>query len=47
MISFPYTVVKLFVICVTVNALIAKISWGFKDVCVFVSYGCDACKWDR
>ena len=47
MISFSCANVKLSIVRVTVNELIAKIPWGFKDVCVFVSHGCRECKLDK
>ena len=43
MVSSPCAIAKLFIIYVTMNELIGKIPWEFKDVCVYVSYECSVC----
>ena len=36
MISSSCAAIELFIISITMNELITKIAWGFKDMCVYL-----------
>jgi len=44
---FSCAVVKLFIFLVTVNKLITKIPWGFKNISVCINYARCVCNWNR